>query len=432
MTFMGEADKGAVVRIGWVPVLVISAAQFSGYADRALTAAFAPDLQAQFALTDAQLGMLHGTAVIIPYAAGMVAASLWLRPERPFRLMALSIIAWTLAATAFALATSYTALFAARMMLGFTQAAFMPAALSILSISSHPRPPVAISAMTTGSATGRSGGLLIGGALLLMAVNLEGVALDPWRIASLVMIAPNLLLAAALIAKSGLRTPAGASPQGRLAPPLRTLARAPVVSACYFLTAAAAIVIVQAGGAWAPTILYREFGLSVADSAMAVGLIVLVAAPLGHLSAGRVAARWTTEGVWPHSLMLLGLVVTLLSALALNGAANLMVAVPALAAFCAGGGFAAAAALIGFQPMFPAEQRFAANTLFLSTVTLVGYAVGPLVTGLLSDSLGHEELRLALTLVTAGAFAAAGLAAFVGRCFLPDPEPRETSGYSGG
>src|SRR3546814_12975305 len=116
----GEAVEGRGVCLGWAPVLIVSAAQFGGYADRALTAAFASDLQAQFALTDAQLGMLHGTAVIIPYAVGMVAASLWLKAERPFLLMALSVIGWTHAAAAFALATSQAGLFAARMMPGFS------------------------------------------------------------------------------------------------------------------------------------------------------------------------------------------------------------------------------------------------------------------------------------------------------------------------
>src|SRR3546814_11619408 len=103
--------------------------------------------------------MLHGTAVIIPYAVGMVAASLWLKAERPFLLMALSVIGWTLAAAAFALATSQPGLFAARMMLVFTQPPFMPAALSLLSVPSHPPPPVPLPALPTGSAPRRSAAL---------------------------------------------------------------------------------------------------------------------------------------------------------------------------------------------------------------------------------------------------------------------------------
>ncbi|WP_431869623.1 MFS transporter [Allosphingosinicella sp.] len=401
--------------LGWAPVLIVSAAQFGGYADRALTAAFASDLQAQFALTDAQLGMLHGTAVIIPYAVGMVAASLWLKAERPFLLMALSVIGWTLAAAAFALATSQAGLFAARMMLGFTQAAFMPAALSILSVASHPPPSVAISALTTGSATGRSGGLLLGGALLLMATQLNVADLEPWRLASLAMVAPNLLLALALLAKSDVRAPYAASPAAGLGPTLRGMSRARLFHASYFLTAAAAIIVVQAEGAWAPTLLHRDYGLSVADSAMAVGLIVLFAAPLGHLGAGRVVAALRHRTAWPHGLILLGLAVALASALILLRASHLVVAMLALAGFSAGGGFAAAAALIGLQPVIPAEQRFVANTLFIGAVTLAGYGIGPWLTGILSDSLGHHELAVSLALVTAAAFAAAALASIVGR-----------------
>jgi MFS family permease len=345
----------------------------------------------------------------------MVAASLWLRAERPFLLMALSVIGWTLAAAAFALATSQGGLFAARMMLGFTQAAFMPAALSILSIASHPPPSVAISALTTGSATGRSGGLLLGGALLLIATQLHIADLESWRLASLAMIAPNFLLALALLAKSGMRVSHAASPTAGLRPTLRGMGRARGFHASYFITAAAAIVVLQAEGAWAPTLLHRDYGLSVADSAMAVGLIVLVAAPLGHLGAGRVVAALGRGTSWPHGLILLGLVVTLASALILPQASHIVVAMLALAGFSAGGGFAAAAALIGLQSVIPAEQRFVANTLFIGAVTLAGYGIGPWLTGILSDGLGRQELAFSLALVTGGAFVTAALASLVGR-----------------
>src|SRR3546814_18710556 len=137
--------------------------------------------------------MLHGSAVIIPYAVGMVAASLWLKSGRPFLLMALSVIGWTLAAAAFALATSQAGLFAARMMLGFTQAAFMPAALSILSVASHPPPLVAISALTTGPATGRIRGLLLGGALRLLAKLQHVPDMPPWSVARLAVGVPKTI-----------------------------------------------------------------------------------------------------------------------------------------------------------------------------------------------------------------------------------------------
>src|SRR3546814_18420715 len=98
------------------------------------------------------------------------------------------------------------------MMLGFTQAAFMPATLSILSVASHPPPSVAISALTTGSATGRSGGLLIGGALLLMATQLNVAALAPGRLARLAMVAPTPPLPFAQLSYADVRAPSAGSP----------------------------------------------------------------------------------------------------------------------------------------------------------------------------------------------------------------------------
>src|SRR3546814_15352656 len=87
----------------------------------------------------------------------------------------------------------------------------------------------------------------------------------------------------------------------------------------------------------------------------------------------------------------------------------------ALAGFSAGGGFAAAAALIGLQPVIPAEQRFVANTLFIGAVTLAGYGIGPWLTGILSDSLGHHKLSVTIALVTAATFSAPAVASIVRR-----------------
>ena len=110
-----------------------------------------------------------------------------------------------------------------------------------------------------------------------------------------------------------------------------------------------------------------------------------------------------------------GLLLTLLSALLLLKTSNVGLAMLALGGFSAGGGFAAAAALIGLQSMVIAEQRFAANTIFLSTVTMTGYGLGPWLTGVVSDNLGDHDLRLALALITLGAATVAGLGALAGR-----------------
>src|SRR3546814_21074624 len=125
-----------------------------------------------------------------------------------------------------------------------------------------------------------------------MGTQLNGAVFESWGLASLAMVAPNLLLAVGLLAKSDVRAPYAASPAAGLGPTLRGMSRTRLFHASYFLTAAAAIIVVQAEGPWAPTLLPRDYGLSVSDSPLAAGLIVLFAAPPCPLGAGRVVAAF--------------------------------------------------------------------------------------------------------------------------------------------
>lgn len=394
------------VRLGWYPVLIVSCAHFCLFADRALPSALAPALRARFGLSDTQLGALIGTAMIMPYAVATLAAGHWLGRFSPWRMMAWSILAWTAAAISGALAGSYGELLLARIAFGIAQAAFAPAALALLAASIAPRAAIATSVFSTGSASGRSGGLLVGGLLLMLAGNIAlpgGIA--SWRIASLLLLIPNLILAFALMthgrgAAVALPVPADGKGLGRA---LRSMAASPRAFATHFAASAAAVVIVQAAGAWAPSLLNRRFALDTAQSAILFGLMVLVAAPLGHLSAGRLAARDGFAARGPAAAMAGGAIGALLCCLALAFVPGLALTIVALTGLVACGGLAAGSSLIGLPPIVDSENRVAAMSLFFATTTLVGYGVGPLITGMLSDRLGGnaQQLSLALALVVA-------------------------------
>jgi MFS family permease len=404
---------------GWPTIIIVGAAHFCLFADRALPSAFAPALKAGFALDDARIGLLIGAAMIIPYAIATLVAAQLIGRASPYRIMAWSILAWSAAAIAGALATSFTGLLAARAAFGIAQAAFAPAALGLLAGSDRPPAPVATSVFSTGSSSGRSGGLLIGGALLLLANMLAAaVGIAPWRLASLAFIFPNLLLAAALFVAGRRHVPvATAFARPGLGGALARFGRDPRAFAGHFTATAAVLVIVQSGGAWGVSILHRGFGLAPASAAMLAGAIVLVGAPIGHLSAGRVAARADFAAYGPGRLMIGGVVLALFAALLLAAVDTLLPAVAALLLLTIGGGFAASAGLIGLQPMVAAVDRGAANALFLASTAMVGYAAGPLFTGLISDALAGEmgdgtggglAIGLAIVTVLAAAVACAG------------------------
>lgn len=399
--------------MGWSVVLVIAVAHFLAHADRIVTAAFAPILRQDFALTDAELGLLQGTAFILPYVVATLAAGIWLARVNPIRLMTLSIALWTAAGLMFSLAEDFPTLLVARGALGLGQAAFAPAALSVLALAARPSPPVAVSIFTTGSATGRSLGLLAGGLLLALSAPIAAYGFAPWRLASIALIAPNLVLAAILLVMarahdiSGGSAADGASLRGAL----RRMRASAAAFGWHFLAAAGIIMITQSGAAWAPSILNRAFALEPASAAALTGFAVLIGAPVGNLTAGWVAARRMERGGAPGAMMVFGVAVALGACAMLALSPFLWLGFAAVAALTAGGSFAAAAALIGLQPMLLARHRLASNALFMAIVTLVGLGLGPLLTGLFSDLLARPG---GLGLALCGAVACAGALVLLG------------------
>ena len=404
-------------------VSVVSLAHFCLFADRALPSVLAPALRVRFGLSDTQLGALIGAAMIIPYAVATLAAGHLLGRRSPYRLMAFSILAWTIAGVAGALARSFGEMVLARMAFGLVQAAFAPTALALLATATRPKAPIATSVFTAGSSSGRSGGLLIGGLLLMVAGKItwpggEGEGIAPWRLASLGLLLPNLILAAYLlmIGRAKAAPPLAHAEPGGLGMALWQMAGAPRAFVGHFAASAGAVMIAQAVGAWAPSLLNRRFDMTTAQSAIIVGFVVLICAPLGHLSAGRFAARQAFHMRGPAGGMALGSIGALLSSLALAASSDEATTVAALAGLVATGGFAAATSLIGLSPILKKGNRMAAMAVFFATTTLVGYGAGPLLTGILSDHMGGDahELGLALAMVIAVSAAIVCIAGYWG------------------
>ncbi|WP_164857225.1 MFS transporter [Sphingomonas crocodyli] len=397
--------------LGWPAVVGLGAAHFCLFADRAIPSAFAPALRADFGLTDAQIGLLIGPAMILPFAVATIVAANWLGRVSAWTIITISMLAWSLASATGALAATFAGMVAGRIAFGIAQAGFAPAAASLLSRSIKPPAPLAISAFTTGSASGRSGGLLLGGALLL-AVGGLALPVAPWRIASLALLIPNILLALMLWRLSRRAIEAHVPAPG-LGSGLRWIGSVRTTFLGHMIASAGILMIAQAIGAWAPSILNREFGLTTAGSAMLAGAAVLIGVPIGHLAAGRLASRAHFLRSGPAPLMIGGSLIAFVGCIALHAATSLAGATIALVVMIAGGGVAAATSLIGLQLMVPPRERLSVNALFLAVTTAFGYAIGPWLTGWLSDAIEHDghALAFALLLLVAGAAALVFVAA---------------------
>lgn len=387
--------------MAWSAILILAAAHFAAFVDRSLPAVVAPLIKSQFGLDDTRIGLLQGPAFSTLYAVGLLTAGHFIAGRNPYRVAAGCMIVWTAGGVLFALAPDYPSMLAARVALGLGQAAFVPAALMLLTGQEDAgRRARALSTFTTGSATGRSAALLLGGAALAMVAGRSFAGLEPWRAASLLLVLPNLVLIALLIWKARGHQVIGREPRQGLGDAFRLLRARWRIFSPLLTIGAGSVLMIQATAAWSPSILNRGFSLSTADAALVAGAVALTFAPVGHLGAG-----WTLGSSYGRRLgagppLAGGMALALIGVVTLAAAAILPVAAIGLAALTVGGGFAAVITLIEVQALTEPRLRPQVGAIYLAFVSLIGVGLGPLLTGIVSDRAGADPGGLAWALAT--------------------------------
>ena len=390
---------------------MLAVAQFAAYVDRGLPAVVAPLIKAQFGLTDTQIGLMQGPAFSTLYAVGLLVAGHYVAGRDPWRLAAGCLTVWTGGAVLFALAPDYPGLVAARVLMGLGQAAFAPAALMLLTAQQDPgRRARALSTFTTGSASGRSAALLLGGAALAMVAGRSIAGLEPWRAASLALVIPNLMLIAVFVWASRRHQISGRERGQSIAGALALMQARWRVFVPILIVGAGSVLLIQAGGAWSASILNRSFGLPAPNAALLAGAVALSFAPVGHLGGGWTLGSRFGQRVGAGPLLAGGVALAAGGALLLAASNSLVGAAVGLAGLTVGGGFAAVLALIEIQAMTETRLRPQVGAVYLAFVSLIGVGFGPLLTGIVSDRGAAGPDTLAWALVSVVGVAAAVVA----------------------
>ena len=377
--------------------------------DRNLLAVAATPMAAALGLKDGALGLVLGTAFAVPYAAAAVPLGRLADGGRARLLLVGGAVLWTLASLLTGLTRAPAELAAARVLLGVGQAAFVPAALALLTSGGAAAEAGRLALFTGASSLGRSLALLGGGAILAMLASASG---SGWRWLFVVTAAPNLLLIGALLAT---RLPAAA-------PTARAPSAAPPARLLFLAAACAPIVAGQAAIAWMPTLFVRVHGLTPAAAAMLAGGVALVAGPAGQLLGGWLARHWSAVRERPLVTVAVGLWGAVPPLVAIGWTGSLVLAGAGLFAVNLALGIASFAAIFGWQGLWPAGGRGLGNGAFMATITLVGVGAGPLLAGAMSEAAGGGGAALAQALVATGT-GAAGVATLIALLIVRRPRP---------
>jgi MFS family permease len=406
------AGQTASRRYAWYVVGLLSMGHLVSFIDRFVMSLVLTPLKAEMHLSDGQLGMVQGLGFVILYSVAGIPIGRLADVVSRRGLIAVGMLIWSLATAACAFAHTYNQLFAARLMVGFGEAALVPAAMSLIS-GYFDRTEVArpVSTFTMGAPIGKTLALVGGAWLLGLLVPMGGLTLPllghfkPWQGLFLAASLPGLLLIPFLLTIGNPpRNQPSAPGQGAFAAVLRHIGAHFPAYALHITAACASILLVQAFGVWAPSFFTRLHGLTVAQSGYVVGLATFAASPLGNLFGGWLTTALQRRGVAAAPLVVIGL--SLLGAiplaLALIAAPSLPVAAAAFGVLTFVLSCTSGPALSGIQSLTPPHQRGAATAVYMCIMTVVSVGLGPTLVGFLSDDVfgGGKGLGFALMATT--------------------------------
>ena len=145
---------------GWYVLALLFVVAILNYLDRTMIATMRSSIVASISMTDAQFGLLTSVFSWVYGAFCPIAGFLADRSKKSYLIIG-SLFVWSLVTLLTGYVTTYEQLFAARALMGISEAFFIPAALSMI-MDSHKKQSLAIGILFSGEMLGQSLGFLGG------------------------------------------------------------------------------------------------------------------------------------------------------------------------------------------------------------------------------------------------------------------------------
>ena len=381
------------------------------FIDRQIMAILLPAIREEFGVSDVWLGFLSGTAFAMFYIVLGIPFARYADRHNRRNLVAFALALWSGMTALCGMAANFWQLALARIGVGVGEAGCSPPAHSMIADLYPPEQRSSAMGIYT---IGISAGIML--AYLLGGWVVQNIG---WREAFFIVGIPGILLAV-VVRLTVVEPPRGHS-EGREAVSeqpsfLKTLGflwRRPSF-AQMMVAAGLSSYVGYSVINFLPSFLVRSFGMPVSQVGLYLGLIIGIIVGAGFFLGGYIADH-LGKSDHRRALRFIGLTV-LLSAIPYAfmflsnswGIALLLFLVPAGTA-----NVYLAPVLAQAQGLVSLRMRAMASAIALLIINVIGLALGPLLTGLLSDLLeprfGEESMRYSLLLVTSIVLPWAGL-----------------------
>jgi MFS family permease len=400
--------------VAYYTVFVLILSLTSSQLDIAIVPYLAQHIKADLHLSDTNLSLLLGASFALFYTVvGLPAAWFVDRFSRRW-ILALGISTWSLGTALCGVAQNFLQLFASRFLVGAGEAVNGPASYSILAdLYPRDRMPRAVALMQIGSVAGPGLALLLSTWLLRAFLDIEPIpvpfgVIHGWQLIFVLVGAPGVAVAVLLavtvpeparhVIRDQMQPPPAAS---RLGPWWRDFARALDYMTLHWRVFAPMFGSLLAGsfaiGAlqWAPIFYQRTFGWEPARLAGLQSLVQLIVLPIGMVT-GVVLAEYLARRKVSDAAIRVLIIARLI---ALPGLFGVLMPNP-WAAFALGAlsyftlGLGAPSQNAALQIVTPAELRGKITALYLLIYSVFGVALAPIVNGLFTDFVLHDESQI--------------------------------------
>ena len=390
----------------WYAVSVFAIALMFAFLDRGIITLLVEPIKADLELTDIQVSVLLGFALIVFNAFVAVPASRFVDIWPRNIIITVGIAFWSTATALCGLAQNFLQLFIARMGVGIGELVHGPATYSMMAdLFPREKLPRAIAVLQLGFIGGVGVSLLLGAFVIQMLLGIDNVVIPGtsivirnWQLVFIIVGLPGLLVAALMM------TVAEPPRRGRTVKlekpmPLSTVLRYLMehwrVYAPQFFGLAVAAIETSGTRAWQPVFFQRTYGWSAPKTGLVLGTALIIAAPFGLW-----AATWLTEKFAKTrddaNLRVVAIAYTLSPVFAISGP---LMPDPWLAVGCAsigvligiGGAVPQNAAL---QSVTPNEMRGQVTALYLFVFSVIGMGIGPTFIAVFTDYVFGDEMML--------------------------------------
>lgn len=401
----------------WYVTIILLLAYTLSFVDRQVLGLLVQPIERDLGLTDASFSIIAGFAfamfyTIIGLFLGRVADH-WNRRN----LIMVGLVIWTLSSGASAYAVGFWSLFAARLLVGFGEAALSPSAYSMLSDYFPPdKRARAMSLYTAGVYIGSAVAFIAGGLVIEATSKMHEVLIPllgkftPWQSAFVYVSLPGIpVIALMLTVREPRRHEASAdnaSPRGKaeLSYFLKHLRLYLPLLLATGITAMITYGIVV----WLPAVFIRRWHWTPGQIGPAYGIIILICGITGMLVSGYLADRYTSRGR-AHMAMTISLIATAVlvpGGLVFAYAPNPTIALGAVAVMTFFLGMPIALAPPMMQAVTPNRLRGQITSIYLLMVSLIGLGLGPFLVAALTDYVFKNPQMVGLSLGLMSAVAA--------------------------